>query len=202
MTVLMFMCGYDLVNTLNSKNATATFFVNGCIYETEQVNRVRYAYNHGHQLASHTWSHGHLNTMNWDQLHDEFWRVEEALMKITGAYPAFVRPPYGEYNDLVREVARVRGQDIVIWDFDSGDSVGVPPAESIQRYLNVTVAHPSTILPLNHDPIATTVHEVIPTAIDILQAAGYRLVSLSECLGLPAYQWVEEPFPRDDSWHC
>ena len=42
--------------------------------------------------------------------------------------------------------------------------------------------------------------EVLPYAIKKLKAAGYRLVSLSECTGLPAYQSVQAPSVRDVSY--
>ena len=29
--------------------------------------RVKMAYDHGHQVASHTWSHAHLSELNWGQ---------------------------------------------------------------------------------------------------------------------------------------
>ena len=45
----------------------------------------------------------------------------------------------------------------------------------------------------------TTVHQVLPYAIKKLQAAGYKLVSLAECTGLPAYQSVTTPGVRDVS---
>lgn len=41
--------------------------VDGCIYDQANADRVKYAYNHGHQLASHTWAHKDLTTLNWDQ---------------------------------------------------------------------------------------------------------------------------------------
>jgi len=43
-------------------------------------------------------------------VHDEMWRVEQALERIVGKAPAFMRPPYGNYNDLVRQVSQQRGQ--------------------------------------------------------------------------------------------
>ena len=42
-------------------------------------------------------------------------------------------------------------------------------------------------------------HQVLPYAIKKLQAAGYKLVSLAECTGLPAYQSVTTPSVRDVS---
>ncbi|KAG6845263.1 hypothetical protein H0H87_011998 [Tephrocybe sp. NHM501043] len=192
---------YDISKALVAAGAKGTFFFNGnnynCIYTADSIKRVKYAYDKGHQVASHTWSHAHLPSLNWDQLHDEFWRVEQALSRITGAYPAFARPPYGEYNDLVREVAGMRGQALVNWDFDSGDSVGKTAAESMELYDQIAQSHPDTLLALNHEVYRHQV--VVPHAIKTLQAAGYKLVTLAECLDMPAYQWVGEPENNDVS---
>lgn len=43
------------------------FGIDGCIYDTDQAKRVKYAYDHGHQVASHTWAHKNLATLTWDQ---------------------------------------------------------------------------------------------------------------------------------------
>ncbi|KAF8599422.1 carbohydrate esterase family 4 protein [Ceratobasidium sp. AG-I] len=197
---------YDISKALVAAGAKGTFFFNGnnygCIYDADNQKRVKYAYSKGHQVASHTWAHKDLTTLTWDQVHDEMWRVEQALQRIVGVNPAFMRPPYGNYNDNVRNVAGARGQKIAIWDFDSQDSIGATPAQSKQYYDQVIAQHPSTILALNHETYERTAHEVIPYAIQKLQAAGYKLVTLAECLGLPAYQSVGTPQTPDASWTC
>ncbi|KAF8992284.1 chitin deacetylase [Cyathus striatus] len=197
---------YDVGKAIAAAGGHATFFFNGnnygCIYEADEAKRVKWAFDKGHQVASHTWSHAHLNNLNWDQLHNQFWLVEEAIMKITGAYPAFTRPPYGEYNDLVREVAGARGHTLATWDFDSGDSSGISADQSKQRYTEIANSHPSTILALNHDVYEQTAHVILPHAIQVLQAKGYRFVTLAECLGMSPYQWVGAPQARDSSWTC
>ncbi|KAF8643155.1 hypothetical protein AX16_009199 [Volvariella volvacea WC 439] len=151
---------YDIGKALNAVNATGTFFFNGnnygCIYDADQQKRVKWAYDKGHQVASHTWRHLDLTTLTWDQIHDEMWRVEQALQRIVGVVPAFMRPPFGNYNDLVLQASYVRGQKVVIWDFDSGDSVGATPAQSKSSYDTLIRAHPSTILALNHETYETT----------------------------------------------
>ena len=40
-------------------------------------------------------------------------------------------------------------------------------------------------------------HEVLPYAIKVLQAAGYDLVTVAECLGENPYLRVEDPSVRD-----
>jgi peptidoglycan/xylan/chitin deacetylase (PgdA/CDA1 family) len=197
---------YDISKALVAANSTGTFFFNGnnygCIYSDDNVKRVKYAYAHGHQVASHTWYHKNLATLSWDQIHDEMWRVELALKRITGAYPAFMRPPYGSYNNLVRQASYIRGQKLVLWDLDIEDSLGASPARSKQLYDQRIASHPSTMLVLNHEVHERTAHEVVPYAIQKLKAAGYKLVTVAECLGLPRYQSVGAPGVRDSSWHC
>ncbi|PFH45874.1 carbohydrate esterase family 4 protein [Amanita thiersii Skay4041] len=197
---------YDVSKALVAANATGTFFFNGnnyeCIYNDDEIKRVKYAYDHGHQVASHTWAHLDLTQQSWDKIHDEMWKVELALQRITGAYPAFMRPPYGNYNDLVRQASAIRGQELVIWDFDSGDSVGATVTQQKQAYDNLVSRHPSTVLALNHETVEVSVHQTLPYAIQRLQAAGYRLVTLAECLGKQPYQSVQAPGVKDASWHC
>jgi peptidoglycan/xylan/chitin deacetylase (PgdA/CDA1 family) len=103
------------------------------------------------KIASHTWHHWNLTSLSFNQIHDEMWRVEQALQRMIGVTPAFMRPPYGSYNDLVRQVSAERGQDLVIWDFDSRDSLGATAAESEALYDRLAKDHPSTVIALNHE---------------------------------------------------
>jgi len=95
----------DIVNALRDVGGKGTFFFNGnnwrCIYDDAMVKRVKYAFDNGFQVASHTWSHPHLSRLNEGQIHSEMSQTEDAIRKITGAQVAFTRPPYGDYNDLV-----------------------------------------------------------------------------------------------------
>jgi len=197
---------YAIDGILRDNGGVGTFFFNGdnwgCIYDQANIDSVKYVYDRGHQVASHTWHHTDLTTLTWDQIHDEMWRVEQALLRITGAYPAFMRPPYGNYNDLVRRASAIRGQSLVLWDFDSGDSVGVSPADSKARYQDLANRHPSTALALNHETLASTVYDVLPYAVQQLRARGYRLVTLAQCLGVAPYQAVGSPQAQTADWHC
>ncbi|KAG8686469.1 Carbohydrate esterase 4 protein, partial [Ceratobasidium sp. 395] len=207
-----------IADTLSNAGAKGTFFFNGnnwgCIYDKNLASKVKYAYDKGHQVASHTWSHADLTTLSTDDLNSEMSKVENALKKIAGVKPAFMRPPYGNYNDNVVTVAGQRGQDLVIWDLDTEDSLGATVATSEKYYDDAIAEKPSTILALNHEvygklrlsdectdistpPVETTAKQVLPYAIQKLQAAGYQLVTVAECLGKQPYQSVGSPTPRD-----
>ncbi|KAJ8090161.1 hypothetical protein PM082_018748 [Marasmius tenuissimus] len=149
---------YDISKTLTDNGAKATFFFSksgGCIYDQEHMDQVKFAYQQGHQVGSHTWRHADLATLSADEVNDEMQRVEQALQRIVGVVPAFMRPPYGSFNQNVQDVAGARGQSLVIWDFDAGDANGVPPAETLQDYNTTIAKHPNTLLPLNHETYAT-----------------------------------------------
>lgn len=196
----------EIVNLLDANGAKGTFFFNGnnwdCIYSQRSMSNIKYAYSHGHQVSSHTWAHLDLSTLTWDQIHDEMWRVELALLRIVGAYPAFMRPPYGSYNDLVLQASAIRGQGVVIWDFDSLDSDGASTATSKSLYDQILGQHPNTLLALNHETLVGTVRDVLPYVVPRLKAAGYNLVTVAECLGLQPYQYTQAPGTPDGSWTC
>jgi len=44
--------------------------------------------------------------------------LAEAFQRIVGVTPAFMRPPYGSYNQRVLDVSGARGQSVATWDFE------------------------------------------------------------------------------------
>ncbi|KAL0563607.1 hypothetical protein V5O48_018457, partial [Marasmius crinis-equi] len=162
-------------------------------------------YAKGHQVANHAWRHDDLTKKTWDELHDLLWKVEQALQRIVGVTPAFFRPPFGNYNDLVRQVASARGQSVVIWDYDGQDATANPPTldQRVENYRKlIKEQKPSTILTLNHEVKKETVEAVIPKVVQWLKESNYRMVTVAECLGMQPYQKIESPQTRDSSWKC
>ncbi|KAJ7666320.1 hypothetical protein B0H17DRAFT_1336389 [Mycena rosella] len=154
------------------------------------------------QICSHTWSHPNLKTLNATEITDEIMKNDVALMKILGVTTPFLRPPYGNYNDLVLEVASEQNKNLLIWDFDSGDSVGATVQESEGNYTAAINSGVTTLLALNHETEKTTALILAAWAIEKLQAANYTLVTVAQCLGLDPYTYVGPLGQRDDSWYC
>lgn len=123
-------------------------------------------------------------------------QIDLAIEQITGALPAFMRPPYGAFNDGVLQAAAARNQTVVVWDFDSGDSTGASPAQQMASYDALVARRPNTVLSLEHEVYETSAHEVIPYAIQKLKGAGYNLVTVAECLGMQPYQSVSAPMAQ------
>ncbi|KAJ7825953.1 carbohydrate esterase family 4 protein [Mycena leptocephala] len=186
----------NVSDLLTKHNAKGTFFVNDCIYAPDVVGRLRYTYNAGHQICSHTWSHPNLKSLNAQQ---------KALLDVLSIKTSFLRPPYGNYNNLVRQTAKNNTKSLVVWDFDSGDSVGETWEQSEIDYNAIIAKHPQTLLALNHETEGEKLGTrsylyLLPTVIPQLQAAGYKLVTLAECLGLEPYTFVGSFGPRDATY--
>ncbi|CAK5268873.1 unnamed protein product [Mycena citricolor] len=177
-----------------------------CIYDSPQVASVKYVYSKGHQIGSHTWSHPDLTTLSASQIRLEISKVDDALQNIIGAKPTCFRPPYGYYNDLVRSVAGETGKHIIIWDFDSGDSTGSSATASEKAYDNQIAKHVNNFLALNHETEGHTdcvsVNQVMPYAVNALKKAGYKMITVAECIGVTPYYNVGTPGNRTAAWHC
>lgn len=193
----------EISRMLKENNATATFFFNGQNYGciNNESPRVKAAFDAGHQVASHTWSHKDLATLSKEEIISEMTSVSQAIQKITGVTPAQMRPPYGSYNNLVVEAASQLGQDIITWNLDSGDSVGAPADQSKAEYTKA-VQEKLPILALNHETHETTVKDVLPAAIKTLQDAGYRLVTVAECTGREPYMKAGAPPMPPSNLNC
>ena len=90
----------------------AHLYVDRCIYADESVARVKFAYSQGHQISSYTWAHKNLSTLTSKQVNSEMARTEQTIQRLIGVQVAFTRPPYGEYNNIVRQVAANRNQKL------------------------------------------------------------------------------------------
>ncbi|KAJ7268979.1 hypothetical protein C8J57DRAFT_329217, partial [Mycena rebaudengoi] len=186
--------------------AKATFFMNGnnwdCIYNADRISDVKYAYAAGHMIGSHTWSHADLTTLSTAQIQDSMFRMEEAFSRIIGIRPAFMRPPYGDYNSNIQSIAAARGQSLALWDWDTGDADGNTTAQSEAVYNDVANAKVQNALILEHETEETTANTLVPFAIKLFQSKGYSLVTMAQCLGVDPYQAVGVPQQQSSSWTC
>ena len=91
------------------------------------------------QIGSGTWAHPHLTGLTDAQIDDEIVLLENALYRILGVVPAFIRPPYGETSQTVIDLLTAsHGLIPVLWDLDAGDGLGFPSSSALAAYQAVT----------------------------------------------------------------
>ncbi|KAG0322502.1 chitin deacetylase [Dissophora globulifera] len=115
-------CWWDMMQFLNEKKLTATFFIVGSrVLEYPQILKEQVA--QGHHIAMHTWSHSGLTTLTNQQIVAEIRWSEKIIRDVTGLTMKYVRPPYGDTDNRVREILRQMGYTTVIWSkgWDTND---------------------------------------------------------------------------------
>lgn len=167
----------QILSILEKYGVRATFFVVG--KQAEQYpNLVRQQYEAGHSIGNHTYHHVNLTRIPPTDVAAEIKACGEVIRSITGKPPYLFRPPGGDYDKNVAEVAEALGYWIVLWTDDPGDYAN-PPEQVLNERLFSRLGNGGIIL--LHDGIAETI-QLLPRLIEYLQSRGYQLVTVDEMI--------------------
>jgi peptidoglycan/xylan/chitin deacetylase (PgdA/CDA1 family) len=195
----------DILDILDSYDAKATFFVSGVNSGKGQIDDfslpwgslIQRMHHDGHQIASHSWSHQDFSKIPMPQRLDQVVKNEAALRNILGGFPSYIRPPYSSCtaeSGCLDDLGKL-GYHIIYFDVDTDDYNNDHP-ERIQRSKDIfdraLSSHRSDGLPLlviAHDVHEQTVHNLTHHILQEIDDAGYRAVTLGECLNDPKDLW-------------
>ena len=171
-----------LLDLLDEHGVTATFFMLGRNAQ-RLPNVVRRVVAEGHEVGIHTWSHPNLMTVGPLRRRAEIGDTL-ALLRTLGADPVILRPPYGNRDPQVDELAAEMGLRVILWSHDSldwkmtqADYGAIPDA-----YGRVAKDGSLRGIFLFHDIHRHTIDD-LPRIVEQLRAAGcQRFVTVSEYL--------------------
>lgn len=163
-----------MLDGLKEKNVKATFFLLG-----QQVEKyphiIKRMSEEGHLIGNHSYKHEQLSKLSSIQACSQVNRTNELIYTITGTYPEYLRPPFGDWkDDLDCDVNMIE----VLWDLDTLDWSTQNKAKIVKKV--VTNIKEGDII-LMHDSYETTVSAVMEI-IDILQKEGYEFVTVDELI--------------------
>lgn len=167
----------QILNLLDQYNIKATFFmlarnVNKFPHIAKDVAK------QGHEIANHSINHMNLNKAKRSQIEKEIIKSKSIIEKVTGVKPKLFRPPYGEYNNTVIELANKSEQTIVMWSVDTLDW----KHRSIKKTLEIINRDTKELsIVLMHD-IHQTTADALEKVIETLQKEDYEFVTTSELL--------------------
>jgi peptidoglycan/xylan/chitin deacetylase (PgdA/CDA1 family) len=179
---LTFDDGPDLVDTpklldlLREKGVKATFFVVGKRAD-QHPEIVRRAWDEGHLIANHTWSHPNLFCfLTPSRLRSEIERGAESVRRICGFRPLLFRSPVGLRHALLRPYLKHGGLEYISWTIRTRDTLTANSAVLSRRILSRAASGDIILL---HDRLphgAKAMLEALPGVIDELQRRGFRFV--------------------------
>ena len=163
----------ELLDGLKERGVPATFFMLG-ERAASYPKLVKRAYEEGHEIACHTWSHPNLTKCTVEEIRKEIEDTLEQLDRACGDEADYlVRPPYGSTNPKVLENIDV---PLLYWSIDSEDW-SLLNTEKVRKKI-VKDAYDGAII-LCHDIHKTTIPAALQ-AIDDLMELGYEFVTVSE----------------------
>jgi len=130
----------------------------------------------GCEIGNHSMNHVNLRNVSADAVHRQIASANAAIAAITGVTPHSIRPPFGEVNNNVRNMAAGLGMPIVMWSVDPLDWLTTSSQTTYSRVMEKVQDGDVILL---HDTHASTVRAtamLIPALLD----KGFQLVTVSE----------------------
>lgn len=143
---------------LKQKNVVAAFFLQGD-WATENPQTVTKIRSAGHIIGNHTATHPHLRSLSDNKIKQEI---------MGGPASTLLRPPYGDCDKRVRQIAAQLGYKLALWTIDSEDWKGISAATIQDRVMREIHPGACVLMHLN----APNTLAALPGLIDSIRAQG------------------------------
>jgi peptidoglycan/xylan/chitin deacetylase (PgdA/CDA1 family) len=175
---------YDepVTRVLEETRTPATIFLGGSWAKEEAAHVKALAANPLIELGNHTYTHPHLTRIHDEKrIREELVRTQAQVMALAGVLPRFFRPPYGEYDQRVVQIAASVGLTTIEYDLASGDPDQHATKERLVEWV-LRQAQPGSIVVMHINHLRFHTAEALPDIIRGLRARGYELVTVGELL--------------------
>jgi peptidoglycan-N-acetylglucosamine deacetylase len=160
----------------------ATIFLGGSWAKEEEAQVRMLGANPLFELGNHSYTHPHLTAVKDPaRVREELVRTQDEIHALTGATPRLFRPPYGEYDHRLVQIAAEVGLTTVEYDLPSGDPDQHATKERLVEWvLGKAQAGSIVVMHINHRSFHTA--EALPEIVAGLRARGFELVTVGELL--------------------
>ncbi|CAG8455670.1 18835_t:CDS:2 [Racocetra fulgida] len=123
----------------------------------------------------------------------ELMHTSAAIKNATGFTPKYMRPPFGDYDDRIRDIATQLGMKPTLWDLDTNDWMSAEDATfninwitaNFTQWVNDPNLKTTGHISLEHDLYNQTSAQ-IPLVVPILKKANYTIKPVYQCLNDPS----------------
>lgn len=136
----------------------------------------------GHEIGTHTLTHPKMSTLSRENITKELQGSMEKITAITGKPVTLFRPPFGDYNNTLLEVADNLGLYTIQWSVDSLDWKGLS-ARAITERIQKSVNGDIILCHNNSDHIV----EALPLIIASIKNKGLQFVPIGQLIYLDNY---------------
>lgn len=190
-----------LLGYLDAAAIKVTFFIQGDkLSNASWAAQTKIAFEKGHQIASHTFSHPDLNTLTVAQIQQEMDTNAKLLKDLIGVTPHYMRPPFGNCDAQCADVMKQNQYVPVEWNVDSNDWKydQLPDQRPLvltnmqqNELLSQPVVNTSGYISLQHDTEFFSV-DYVPEIIAKIKEQGFTFSTVQECIDNPPYPKYRE----------
>ncbi|MGJ7911030.1 polysaccharide deacetylase family protein [Neobacillus sp. LXY-1] len=188
---LTFDDGPDRINTpkiieaLKQQNVKGTFFFIGQKVQ-QNPDIVKMAYDNGNVIGSHSFYHRELTKETAEDVRQDLMGASAAIKSVIGKSPALLRPPYGDTDIKVVNVAKEQQNKIILWSIDTLDW-SQKEQTHIENNVLENVRNGDIIL-MHSDDDKTETAKAVPIIIQKLKSQGFEIVDVATLLNTNPYK--------------
>ncbi|MEY8390269.1 polysaccharide deacetylase family protein [Lachnospiraceae bacterium 45-W7] len=164
----------EMLAVLKEKNVKATFFLLGEMVE-KHPEIVKQIHEEGHVIGNHSYKHEQLSKLTLEQACEQVERTNRLIYDITGVYPSYLRPPFGDWHEKLDCEANMVE---VLWDVDTLDWSSKNHAQIVDKVLKNIQENDIILMHDGYETSVTAAAEII----DTLKEQGYEFVTVDEIL--------------------
>jgi len=175
---------YDdrITRVLLATKTPATLFISGRWAETHVRQMHVLSESPLFEIANHSYIHPHMIEVPPERQREELLWTQQILLSLTGKLPRLFRPPYGEVNPELAQMAGESGLRTVEYDFPSGDPDKRITRERLIAWV-LAKARPGSIVVMHMNRRGWHTAEALPDIIAGLRAKGFVLSQVGEMVG-------------------
>lgn len=168
-----------ILEILALHNIKTTFFMTG-EWIQKYPDEVKAIAANGHDLGNNTETHPNMSQLTRQEIIEEILTAHNRIKEITGTEMNLFRAPYGDYNNMIIEVAEELDYYSIQWNIDSLDWKDYGRDSILKAVLDNKNLNNGSIILLHSGTKYTA--DTLEMLIHCLQDDGYKLVPVSQLI--------------------
>ncbi|MFH0989956.1 MAG: polysaccharide deacetylase family protein [bacterium] len=177
------LAGFDrrIIRILQETKTPATLFLGGKWMLDFPDETRRLAYDSLFELGSHSFLHPHMKTLTNDSIRKDLQLTQDIMFSLTGRQSTLFRPPYGEYDERIVQLAAELGMTTVMYDLASGDPDSTITNDQLVTYVS-QCARKGSIIVMHMNGRGWHTAKALPEIITSLKRRGFQFVTVGSLM--------------------
>ncbi len=167
----------EILDIMEQYELTTTFFLVSFWIE-DYPEMARQIAARGHEIGLHSSTHPHMTSLSPGAIRKELRENRRLIEEVTGQRANLFRPPFGEYDDRLIEVAESMNLVTIQWSLDSLDWKDLSAERMAKRILDNIEPGDIVLFHNNGKNTPAALRKIIPALLE----RGYEIKPISDLI--------------------